>query len=155
MFYNYPIHYLYDFLTISVILLMGKQMFNLRLKPTYMLAFIMWMMVLYQLNFYVIIPYLPREFKYVTLYLGLYFGFHNIIGLKTVGALIVITVTSAMNGIFTNINLIFMLKFLFPNYGIALEAQHLQYTCYVVSVVILATLLRVFNVKIFDLQRYL
>lgn len=155
MFYNYPIHYLYDLLAIGVVLFSGKQLFNLDVKRQQAVLFLFWMMMMYQLNFYVVIPYLPREFKYVTLYLGLYFGYHYIIGLKMVGALIVITVTSALNGIFTNINLMWMLKFLFPNYGLALEAQHLQYSCYVVTLVILTCLLKLSKIRIVDLQRYL
>ncbi|MCH4887139.1 hypothetical protein EZV73_06135 [Acidaminobacter sp. JC074] len=154
MFYNYPIHYLYDLLAMGVILFLGKQLFNLTVTKKQMGLFIGWMMLCYQINFYLVVPYLQRELKYIVLYLGLYIGFRYIIKLKTVGSLIVITTTSALNGIFTNINLYFMLVFLFPNYGVALEAQHLQYTCYIVSIVLLSILTKVLNLQIFDLEKY-
>lgn len=155
MFYNYPTHYLYDMLAIVTLLINARQLFNLNLSKKQATAFVAWMMLFYQINFYITVPYLNREYKYVILYLGLYIGYHFIIKMNVVGSLIVITTTTALNGIFTNINLYFMLKYLFPNYGVALEAQHLQYTCYIISVVILTGLIRVLRVRIFDLQRYI
>jgi len=154
MIYNYPIHYLYDLLAICMMLFIGKQLYNLILTKKQIISFVVWMMICYQINFYIVIRYLPREFKYVTLYLGLVIGFLLFVRLNLVGSLLVILTTTSVNGVFTNINLFFMLKFLFPNYGIALEAQHIQYTCYIVSVVILSLMTKVFNIKIFDIQRY-
>jgi len=154
MFYSYPIHYLYDVLAVGVILFLGKQLFNLTLRKKQAALFIGWMMLCYQINFYIVVPLLSRELKYIVLYIGLYIGFRYIIGLKIVSSLIVITTTSALNGIFTNINLFLMLSFLFPNYGVALEAQHLQYTCYIVSIVFLSILTKVLNLYIFDLEKY-
>lgn len=154
MIYTYPSHYLYDFLAVCMLIFLAKQLYNLILSKQQIITFVIWMMISYQINFYVVIPLLPREFKYITLYIGLVLGFMFIIRLKLVGSLIVIMTTTALNGIFTNINLIFMLKFLFPNYGVALDAQHIQYTCYVVSIVILSLMTKVFNIRILDIQKY-
>lgn len=155
MFYNYPIHYLYDLLAMAMLLVLGNQLFNITFSKKQVIWFLIWMMIFYQINFYLVEAFLPKEFKYITLYLGLYIGYHFIIKLNVIGSLIVIMTTTAMNGIFTNINLIFMLRFLFPNYGIALEAQHLQYTCYIISMVFLSLMTRVLKLKICDLERYL
>lgn len=154
MIYTYPSHYLYDFLAICMLIVLAKQLYNLILSKKQIVTFVVWMMICYQINFYVVIPKLPREFKYITLYIGLVLGFTFIIKLKLVGSLIVIMTTTALNGIFTNINLIYMLKLLFPNYGVALEAQHIQYTCYVVSIVILSLMTKVLNIRILDIQKY-
>lgn len=155
MFYNYLMHYIYDIVIVATLLTNAKQLFNLSLSSKQVLAFVAWMMIFYQLNFYVVVPYLNREYKYVVLYLGLYLGYHFIIKLNVVGSLIVITTSTALNGIFTNINLFFMLKFLFPNYGIALDAQHIQYSCYVLTVMILTALLKLSRIRICDLERYI
>jgi hypothetical protein len=154
MIYNYPIHYLYDFLAVAMLLFVAKQMYNLVLSKKQIVGFMTWMMLFYQINFYLVIPNLPREFKYMTLYVGLVAGFTVIIRLNLVGSLIVIMSTTAINGIFTNINLIFMMGLIFPNYGVALESQHLQYTCYIISIVILSLSTKMFRIKILDIQRY-
>lgn len=154
MIYNYPIHYLYDLLAVCMLLFMAKQLYNLVLTKKQIVSFVIWMMFCYQLNFYVIIPNFPREFKFLTLYVGLISGFAVLIKLNLVGSLIVIMSTSALNGVFTNINLFFMLGLLFPNYGAALEAQHVQYTCYIISIVVLSLSTKVFGIRIFDIQRY-
>jgi len=155
MFYNYTSHYLYDILAIVTLLFNARQMFNLTLTRRQAASFVFWMMLFYQINFYITVPYLNREYKYVVLYLGLYLGYRYIIKMNVVGTLIIITTTTALNGIFTNINLYFMLRYIFPNYGIALEAQHLQYTSYIVSVVILTGIIWVLKPRICDLQRYI
>ncbi|MBI9013630.1 MAG: hypothetical protein JEZ08_15460 [Clostridiales bacterium] len=154
MIYNYPSHYLYDFLAVCMLLVLAKQLYNLVLSKKQIVAFVLWMMTWYQINFYIVIPLLPREFKYITLYIGLILGFVFIIRLKLVGSLIVIMTTSALNGVFTNINLFFMLRTLFPNYGVALEAQHVQYTCYIVSIIILSLMTKALNIRILDIQKY-
>jgi len=137
-----------------MLLFLAEQLYNLVLSKKQIGLFVLWMMTCYQINFYIVIPLLPREFKYLTLYIGLVIAFTLIIRLKLVPSLIVIMTTTALNGIFTNINLIYMLKLLFPNYGVALEAQHLQYTCYVVSIVILSLMTKVLGIKILDIQKY-
>jgi len=154
MIYTYPLHYLYDFLAVCMLLFLAEQLYNLVLSRKQIGLFVLWMMACYQINFYLVIPLLPREFKYITLYVGLVIAFTLIIRLKLVPSLIVIMTTTALNGIFTNINLIYMLKLLFPNYGVALEAQHLQYTCYVVSIVILSLMTKVLGIKILDIRKY-
>lgn len=155
MFYEYPMHYIYDLLAIAMLLVLANQVFAIKVTKKQWVMFIIWMMICYQINFYVILEYFPRPTKYVTLYLGLYIGYHFIMKLNTIGSLIVITTSSAMNGIFTNINLFWMLACIFPNYGVALEHVHLQYTCYILSIVVLSLLTRVFKFRVLDLQRYL
>ncbi len=154
MFYTYPSHYLYDFLAVSMLLVLAKQLYNISLDKKQIASFIIWMMLFYQINFYIIIPNFQREYKFAVLYIGLFLGFHFIIRLNSVVSVIIIMTTTALNGIFTNLNLLFMLQFVFPNYGVALEAQHFQYSCYIISIVILSMLTRVFRLRICDLQRY-
>jgi CDP-diglyceride synthetase len=154
MVYNYPSHYLYDFLAVSMLLVLAKQLYNISLDKKQIASFIIWMMLFYQINFYIIIPNFQREYKYAVLYIGLFLGFHFIIRLNSVVSVIIIMTTTSLNGIFTNLNLLFMLQFVFPNYGVALEAQHFQYSCYIISIVILSMLTRVFRLRICDLQRY-
>lgn len=152
--YNYPIHYLYDFLVVGITLLMARQVFNLKLSKIQLALFLVCMMFCYQLNFYYVIPVLGPSFKYLTLYLGFLFAYTVIVRLSFIASLIVIMSLTAFNGLWTNINLYFMLQFLFSDYKEALSYQHLQYTCYVVSVVILSSLMLLFRVKILDIQRY-
>ncbi len=154
MVYNYPSHYLYDFLAVSMLLVLAKQLYNISLDKKQIASFIIWMMLFYQINFYIIIPNFQREYKYAVLYIGLFLGFHFMIRLNSVVSVIIIMTTTALNGIFTNLNLLFMLQFIFPNYGVALEAQHFQYSCYIISIVILSMLTRVFKLRICDLERY-
>ena len=154
MVYTYPSHYLYDFLAVSMLLVLAKQLYNISLDKKQIASFIIWMMLFYQINFYIIIPNFQREYKFAVLYIGLFLGFHFIIRLNSVVSVIIIMTTTALNGIFTNLNLLFMLQFVFPNYGVALEAQHFQYSCYIISIVILSMLTRVFRLRICDLQRY-
>lgn len=154
MFYNYPIHYLYDFLVLSMNILMVRQVFQLRLSTERMLLFIAWVMVFYQINFYVVEPSLPKEYKYIVLYIGLLSAYYLIMRLSLVGSMIIIMCTTAFNGVMTNINILFMLRFLFPNYGAALQAQHLQYTCYVITVVLICFATILFRVEFFDIEKY-
>jgi len=154
MFYNYPSHYLYDFVVLTMNILLAKQVFNLTLTRNQIIAFVGWMMIFYQINFYLIVPNYPREYKYIILYLGLILAYYLIANLSFTASLIVIMTTTALNGIWTNINLGFMLQFVFKNYGLALESQHLQYTCYTLTIVIMASLVMLFRFRIFDIQKY-
>lgn len=154
MIYQYPIHYLYDILVLGMNLMLARQVFNLKVTKKQMVAYIFWVMIFYQINFYLIEPNFSKEFKYITLYVGLLTAYYLIIRLSFIGSLIIIMCTTAFNGIMTNTNLIFMLTLLFPNYGAALEAQHLQYTCYVITVVVMCSLTLIFKLNFFDIQKY-
>lgn len=154
MFYEYPSHYIYDFIVISMTVLVGRQAYNIKMSPKQYAVYTAFMMLCYQINFYIIVPFFPREFKYVTLYVGLLLAFLYILKLKLIPALIVIVSAAAFNGIWTNINLYFMLKYVFENYGKALEAVHAQYSYYVISVIILSSLVLISNIKVVDIQKY-
>lgn len=154
MFYPYPSHYLYDIMVVGITLLMARQVFNLSLTKKQLVAFVTLMMVCYQANFYIVEPLWGKEFKYITLYFGFLIAYTVIVRLNLISSLIVILSLTAFNGIWTNINLYFMLQTLFGTYAEALAAPHVQYTCYVVSVVILSSLMLLFKVKILDIQRY-
>jgi hypothetical protein len=154
MFYPFPLHYLYDFLVLTMTLIVTRQVFNLKLNIKQYTAFVSVMMFFYQFNFLVIERQFPKEVKYVTLYIGFMVCYMYIVKLKFLPALIITMCTTAFNGIWTNINLFFMLSFLFPTYEVALEFKHLQYTCYTFTVLVLSALTLLFRFRIFDIQRY-
>jgi hypothetical protein len=154
MIYPYISHYLYDLLVIGIALLAGRAMFNLKFSKGQFFLFLIWMIFFYQLNFYITETFLPKEFKYIILYIGMTSAYILVLKLNWVAALIVIMTTTALNGIWTNINMAWMLRFLFDNYGQALEAKHLQYTCYTLSVTILNGSIALFKLHILDLKRY-
>lgn len=154
MIYNYPIHYLYDILVLLMNILLARQVFNLNLTKYQPVLFVAWVMVFYQINFYIIEPNFPKEYKYIILYIGLLTAYYFIAKLSFIASLIILMCSTAFNGFMTNMNLLFMLRFLFPNYGAALEAQHLQYTCYTFTVVLICFLSILFKVKFFDIQKY-
>lgn len=153
MIYPYISHYFYDLLVIGVALLAGRAMFYLKFTKKQFL-FLIWMMFFTSLIFYVTEVFLPKEFKYVVLYLGMTSAYIYVLKLNWVAALIVIMTTTALNGIWTNINMAWMLEFIFDNYGQALDAKHLQYTCYTLSVTVLNGSIFFFKLHILDLERY-
>lgn len=154
MIYPYISHYFYDCLVMLMTLLVGRQIFNIRLTTRQVVFFVLFMMTIYQLNFMFFIPKFGKSIQYVTLYMGLLISYKYIIKMNTIASLIVITTSTAINGIWTNINLHFMLTFLFANYGMALESKHVQYTSYVIVLVILDLILLGFKVRILDLEKY-
>jgi hypothetical protein len=154
MIYPYVSHYLYDILVIGAALVVGKQLFNFKVTKKQFVAFLLFMMFFYQINFYVTEAFFVKEYKYVVLYMGMLLAYMYILKLRLIAALIVIVTTTALNGIWTNINLIWMLHFLFDNYGDALDAKHLQYSCYTLSVIVLNSLMVLFKVRIVDIRKY-
>ena len=154
MIYNYPSHYVYDFIAVASSLLIVRQIFALSMGKKQFVLFMAWMMTVYQINFYMVIPYFPREYKYLTFMIGFFLAYKIIGKLNYVSSMIIVMVMILLNGMWTNINLYFMLQFIFPNYGLALEAQHFQYTSYIVSVLIGTTIVLLSKVKIVDIERY-
>lgn len=153
MFYPYFSHYFYDILVISIALLAGKQLFHLKFSQKQFIAFIIAMMFCYQLNFY-FIEDIGKEYKYIVLYTGMILSYIFILRLSLTAALIVIMTTTAFNGIWTNFNMLWMLKFLFDDYQAALDSKHIQYTCYTVTVCTFNSLIVLFKIHIFDIQKY-
>lgn len=152
--YNHPSHYLYDILIMLMMVLMGRQLFNLTMTWKQVVAFVSFMMVFYQINFLVVEPLLGKGPKYLVLYLGLYLAYMLIVKLNWLSALVTILTMSAFNGIWTNINIMVMLSFFYDNYAEALEHQHAQYTFYVVTVMFLAGFTILSKFKLFDIQKY-
>lgn len=153
-FYPYPSHYIFDILVMLMMLLLGKQLYNLTVSKKQGVAFIAFMMMFYQINFYITEVYFDRSFKYPVLYLGLVLAYMIIVRLNLISAMIVILTTAALNGIWTNLNLAFMLTFVYENYGVALEHKQEQYGFYMMTIVIMSSLLMLLKVRIFDIQKY-
>lgn len=152
--YEYPIHYLYDVLVMLMMVLMGRQFFNLNMTRKQVISFVLFMMVFYQINFLYVEPVYDKGPKYLVLYLGLFLAYKLIAKLNWVSAMLVILTTSVFNGIWTNVNVMFMLTFFYDNYGIALDHKHEQYTFYFITVMIMAGLTLMSRFKIVDIQKY-
>jgi len=154
MIYPYISHYFYDLLVVSLALLVGKQLFHLKFSFKQFLMFLAVMMLCYQFNFYIVERFFGKEYKYVILYIGMLIGYSKLLKLNLIASLIVIMTTAVVNGIWTNVNIMWMLTFLFDTYEEALASQHVQYTCYTLTTCVFNGLLILFRVHIFDIQKY-
>ncbi|MBN2795461.1 MAG: hypothetical protein JXR88_08660 [Clostridia bacterium] len=152
--YAHPSQYLYDILVMLMMVLMGKQLFNLTMTWKQVVAFVSFMMIFYQINFLFVERLVGKGPKYVVLYLGLFIAYMLIIKLNWLSALVTILTMSAFNGIWTNINILLMLSLFYDDYAEALSHQHAQYTFYVVTVMVLAGFTILSKFKLFDIQKY-
>lgn len=152
--YPHLSHYLYDILVMLMMVLMGKQLFNLNMSWKKVVVFVAFMMIFYQINFLFTEPLIGKGPKYLVLYMGLFLAYVIVIRLNWVSALMMILTMSAFNGIWTNINVMVMLTFFYENYAEAISHQHAQYTFYVVTVMTMASLTILSRFKLFDIQKY-
>ncbi len=154
MIYEYPVHYLYDLVLVIATLLVINQCFLITASKKTILIFVLFMMLCYQINFYIAIPLIGRPFKYVILLIGFFISYKFVLKLNMISSVLVLMGTVLINSLITNINLLFMLTFIFTDYETALKSAHLQYTCYMFTVLLFSVAIKISKITIIDIERY-
>ncbi|MCH4887138.1 hypothetical protein EZV73_06130 [Acidaminobacter sp. JC074] len=138
------------YLTVSIL----KQLFYIKVEQKMVMAYVLWMQLVFVFNDFVIQVHLPLEYKYPFLFLGFLVGFLIFLKLPLTSSVLIIIVNMAINSLATNVNIFTLLIHQFKSYGLALENDFYQYTTLVMVMMMIYIVLRTFDVRILDISRY-